>query len=111
MEIAPKISNWKELVEQFNLKTPIGKGYKTAIEISNDLTFANKSLDLADKRPQPQQTSREGVITNVGNDIEKTFTCITIRYEKDNFDSGICIFEFVRMEGNQRVFEYTGTAK
>lgn len=109
--VNPKIKNWKEVKEQFGLTVPIGKGYKTAIEISRDLIYANQLLDLQDKREQPRPTQRKGVFTYAGNDEQGTKTCIMIDCEKDNFDSAFCTFDFVGMEGEQRIYEYLGTAK
>ncbi len=107
--LSPKISNWKDLVEQFGLRTPLGKNYKTAVEISRDLTFANERIDLNDKREQPRP-QKDGIMTFVSQ-REDEMTCVTIAYERDNFDSGVCNFEFVGMEGERRVYDYLGTAK
>lgn len=109
--VRPKISNWKELTEQFGVHTPLGKNYKTAVELSKELFIANSFLDLNDEREQPQPTKIKGVITHVEKDGEKTNACIMIDYEKDNFDSGICIFRLVKVEGEMRIYEYEGTAK
>ena len=108
--VNPKISNWKELKEQFGLNKPIGKGYKTAIEIFNDLIVANKQFDLNSKEPQPQIV-KSGIMTFVGSESENTFNSITIDCEKEAFDSAICIFRLVGVDGAHRVYEFTGTVK
>ena len=108
--VNPKISNWKEVKEQFGVNVPIGKGYKTALEIYQDLVFANKVFDLNDTET-PLKNIKKGVMTYVGNEIDNTFSCITVDCEKENFDSAICTFEYVGMEGDKRVYDYLGTAK
>jgi len=36
---------------------------------------------------------------------------IFVEYVEDNTDAGICLFDYMGMEGQQRVYEFTGTAK
>ena len=73
---------------------------------------ANSFLDLNDKREQPQSTQgRKGVITHVEKDGDNTNACVMIDCEKENFDSAICIFRLVKIEGETRIYEYEGTAK
>ena len=108
--VNPKVSNWKDLTEQFGIAKPIGRGYKTAVEIYKDLVFGNQRFDLEDKTEQPKN-QKKGVLTYLGNDIDNTFSCIHIDCEKDNFDSATCTFQYIGMEGEKRVYEYLGTAK
>lgn len=85
--INPRVKNWKDLTEQFGTHTPIGENYKTAYEIYADLILANKRLNT------------------------EVDTMILIACEKGNFDSADCIFSYTGMIGEQRAYEYTGTAK
>lgn len=107
--LGPKIKNWKDLVEQFGFK-PIGKNYKTAIEISRDLTFANRQLNLEENQGEPK-VLKKGIVVFVGSEEKNTFTCVMVDCERENFDSAICTFELVGEEAGQRVYEYVGTAK
>lgn len=106
--VNPKISNWLELVEQFGIHTPIGTNYKTAYEIYKDVVIGNQHLDFNVSMSEPIPV-KPGVMVYAGKSDE--YSVIMVECEKDNYDSANCIFNYVGMEGSQRVYEYAGTAK
>jgi hypothetical protein len=107
--VNPKISNWQEVVDQFGMREPIGTNYRTAYEIYAEIVLANKNIDLDVPSSEPIPVGVNGTMIFVGGPDQDTV--IMVECEKNNFDSANCIFNYIKMEGEQRVYEYMGTAK
>jgi hypothetical protein len=105
----PKIQNWKEVTEQFGLLTP-KKGYKNAQQISKHLTDAVNKFSFEKMAIDEVKHIESGVIAHKGDDKESQ-SVITIEYQVDNIDSGICLFQYNGIIDGVKNFTYTGTAK
>lgn len=108
MKKYPKIINWNVLKDQFGLITE--PGYKSAKDISRDLTFINTNYDFKTASPGDHQVLKYGLSVHKAND-EHEMSIVAINYQLDNDDSGIAIFEYKGDVDGESQFEYTGTAK
>ena len=83
--IAIKVTNWDDFKDQFGTDFTSDR-YKSSLEILKELTT--------------KAFNNEGIVKQ-----------IAIEYERNNIDSGICLFEFKEMLNGVVMYDFTGTAK
>jgi hypothetical protein len=105
--VFPKISNWNDVKEQFGLDSQID--HKNAKELSKDLLEAANAFDFETAEAGTEKRLA-GIHMNKAKDATE-MSLVCIEYQKNNNDSGICMFQFIGVESGNPVFEYTGTAK
>lgn len=80
-----KVTNWADFKDQFGTDFTSDR-YKSSLELLKELT--NKAFD------------KDGIVKQ-----------IAIDYERNNIDSGICLFEFKEILNGVVMYDFTGTAK